>query len=68
MSCNTDLVASARRQLNSSRISRIRQDFEAHRDVFDREVREPMAALLDSLPEEYQPFKVFRMNRDCVLR
>ncbi len=23
-----------------------------------------MAALLDSLPEEYQPFKVFRMNRD----
>lgn len=36
----------------------------AHKDVFDREVREPMAALLDSLPEEYQPFKVFRMNRD----
>ena len=23
-----------------------------------------MAALLDSLPDEYQPFKVFRMNRD----
>jgi uncharacterized protein (TIGR02453 family) len=36
----------------------------ANKDVFDREVREPMAALLDSLPEEYQPFKVFRMNRD----
>ena len=36
----------------------------AHKDVFDREVREPMAALLDSLPEEYQPFKIFRMNRD----
>lgn len=36
----------------------------AHKDVFDREIREPMAALLDSLPEEYQPFKVFRMNRD----
>jgi uncharacterized protein (TIGR02453 family) len=36
----------------------------AHKDVFEREVREPMAALLDSLPEEYQPFKVFRMNRD----
>jgi hypothetical protein len=25
-----------------------------------REVREPMAALLDSPPEEYQPFKAFR--------
>ena len=25
-----------------------------------REVREPMAALLDSPPEEYLPFKVFR--------
>jgi uncharacterized protein (TIGR02453 family) len=36
----------------------------AHKDVFERDVREPMAALLDSLPEEYQPFKVFRMNRD----
>jgi uncharacterized protein (TIGR02453 family) len=36
----------------------------AHKDVFEREVRKPMAALLDSLPEEYQPFKVFRMNRD----
>lgn len=36
----------------------------ANKEVFDREVREPMAALLDSLPEEYQPFKVFRMNRD----
>ena len=36
----------------------------AHKDVFEREIREPMAALLDSLPEEYQPFKVFRMNRD----
>jgi uncharacterized protein (TIGR02453 family) len=35
-----------------------------HKDVFEREIREPMAALLDSLPEEYQPFKVFRMNRD----
>jgi uncharacterized protein (TIGR02453 family) len=36
----------------------------AHKDVFEREVRDPMAVLLDSLPEEYQPFKVFRMNRD----
>ena len=36
----------------------------AHKDVFDCEIRDPMAALLESLPEEYQPFKVFRMNRD----
>jgi uncharacterized protein (TIGR02453 family) len=36
----------------------------AHKAVFEREVREPMAALLESLPEKYQPFKVFRMNRD----
>jgi uncharacterized protein (TIGR02453 family) len=36
----------------------------AHKDLFEREIREPMADLLDSLPEEYQPFKVFRMNRD----
>jgi hypothetical protein len=32
----------------------------AHTDLFEREVREPMAALLDSPPEEYQPFKIFR--------
>lgn len=32
----------------------------ADKDLFEREVREPMAALLDSPPEEYQPFKVFR--------
>lgn len=32
----------------------------AHKDLFEREVREPMAALLDSPPEEYQPFKAFR--------
>lgn len=38
--------------------------WEAHRDTFARDVVEPMAALLDSLPERYQPFRVFRMNRD----
>ena len=32
----------------------------AHKDLFEREVREPMAALLDSPSEEYQPFKAFR--------
>jgi Conserved hypothetical protein (DUF2461) len=36
----------------------------ANKAVFDKEVREPMAALVDSLPERLQPFKIFRMNRD----
>jgi uncharacterized protein (TIGR02453 family) len=36
----------------------------ANKAVFDKEVREPMAALVDSLPERFQPFKIFRMNRD----
>jgi uncharacterized protein (TIGR02453 family) len=36
----------------------------ANKTVFDKEVREPMAALVDSLPERFQPFKTFRMNRD----
>lgn len=38
--------------------------FTGHRDLFDRAVAEPMAALLDSLPARYHPFKTFRMNRD----
>jgi uncharacterized protein (TIGR02453 family) len=36
----------------------------ANKAVFDKEVREPMAALVDSLPERFQPFRIFRMNRD----
>jgi uncharacterized protein (TIGR02453 family) len=36
----------------------------ANKAVFEKEVREPMADLLDSLPERWQPFKAFRMNRD----
>jgi uncharacterized protein (TIGR02453 family) len=36
----------------------------ANKAVFETEVKEPMAALLDSLPEQWQPFKTFRMNRD----
>ena len=36
----------------------------ANKAVFEKEVREPMVALLDSLPEQWQPFKVFRVNRD----
>ena len=36
----------------------------ANKAVFEKEVKEPMAALVDSLPERFQPFKVFRPNRD----
>lgn len=36
----------------------------AHTDVFEAEVKAPLAALLASLPPSYQPFRVFRMNRD----
>ena len=36
----------------------------ANKMVFEIEVKEPMAALVESLPDRYQPFKVFRMNRD----
>ena len=36
----------------------------AHADVYEREVKQPMLALLDSLPERYQPFRLYRMNRD----
>jgi uncharacterized protein (TIGR02453 family) len=36
----------------------------ANKAVFESEVKEPMAALVESLPEEFGPFKTFRMNRD----
>ena len=36
----------------------------ANADVYEREVKQPMLALLESLPEQYQPFRLFRMNRD----
>jgi uncharacterized protein (TIGR02453 family) len=36
----------------------------ANKAVFENEVKEPMAALVESLPEEFGPFKIFRMNRD----
>lgn len=41
-----------------------RERFVAQRDVFDRAVREPMAALLAALPPRYGSFHVFRLNRD----
>jgi uncharacterized protein (TIGR02453 family) len=36
----------------------------ANKAIFEKEVKEPMASLVDSLPDEFGPFKVFRMNRD----
>ena len=36
----------------------------AHGEMFETEVKAPLAALLASLPSTYQPFRVFRMNRD----
>ena len=41
-----------------------REFWAANKAVFETEVKEPMAALVESLPDRYQPFKVFRMNRD----
>jgi uncharacterized protein (TIGR02453 family) len=36
----------------------------ANADRYDREVKQPMLTLLESLPERYQPFRLYRMNRD----
>jgi uncharacterized protein (TIGR02453 family) len=36
----------------------------AHKDVYERDVREPMLALLDALADEFGPAKLFRPNRD----
>lgn len=36
----------------------------AHAGVYTAAVREPMVAVLDSLPERYQGFRVLRMHRD----
>lgn len=41
-----------------------REFWTAHLDEFEREVKAPMAVLLESLPQEYQSFRMFRMNRD----
>lgn len=41
-----------------------REFWASHLGVFEQEVKAPMATLLESLPEPYQPFRVFRMNRD----
>jgi uncharacterized protein (TIGR02453 family) len=38
--------------------------FEANRAVFEREVRAPMQALIEDLPDRYRPLKLFRLNRD----
>jgi uncharacterized protein (TIGR02453 family) len=41
-----------------------REFWRAHADIYEREVKQPMLALLESLPGKYQPFRLYRMNRD----
>jgi uncharacterized protein (TIGR02453 family) len=41
-----------------------REFWQANTDIYEREVKQPMLALLESLPEKYQPFRLYRMNRD----
>jgi uncharacterized protein (TIGR02453 family) len=41
-----------------------REFWTAHSEIYEREVKQPMSELLESLPEQYQPFRLFRMNRD----
>lgn len=41
-----------------------REFWRANAEVYDREVKQPMLNLLETLPERYQPFRLFRMNRD----
>jgi uncharacterized protein (TIGR02453 family) len=36
----------------------------AKKAIFENDVKEPMAALVESLPERFGQFKIFRMNRD----
>lgn len=38
--------------------------FDANREIYELEVKGPMAALMDSLGDEYGQGKVFRANRD----
>src|SRR5918998_352785 len=35
-----------------------------HADAYEHEVKQPMLALLETLPQKYQPFRLYRMNRD----
>ena len=41
-----------------------REFWAANKPLYEREVLGPLNALLESLPEQYQPFRVFRMHRD----
>ena len=41
-----------------------RSFWQTNKATFETEVKAPMAALIASLPKTYQPFHVFRMNRD----
>jgi uncharacterized protein (TIGR02453 family) len=38
--------------------------FDANREIYETEVKAPMAALMDSMADEYGQGKIFRANRD----
>jgi uncharacterized protein (TIGR02453 family) len=41
-----------------------REYWTANKDVYERAVKEPMAALIEEVDERYRPMRVFRPNRD----
>ena len=56
--------ASATRFFQDLEDDNSREFWLANADRYDHEVKQPMLALLESLPERYQPFRLYRMNRD----
>ena len=56
--------ASATRFFQDLEEDNSREFWLANADRYDRDVKQPMLALLESLPQRYQPFRLFRMNRD----
>src|SRR5918995_4704021 len=60
----TGFRAAATRFFSDLEDDNSREFWRANADRYDREVKQPMLALLESLPERYQPFRLYRMNRD----
>ncbi len=56
--------ASATRFFQDLEDDNSREFWLANADTYEREVKRPMLVLLESLPEKYQPFRLYRMNRD----
>jgi uncharacterized protein (TIGR02453 family) len=64
MASSTGFRAQATRFFQDLEEDNSRDFWNGHKEVFEREVKQPMTELLESLPEAYQPFRLFRMNRD----